>query len=242
MVLSFRLPPETIEQRVHRISDAVLEHSRCIREANFTKIHPRDLEFLFAAYDDGFFGSLCRQVLSGHRIRFRLSPRMTRSGGSTTRFRAPTGEVSYEIAIAVSMLFNGFDGGGREVTVGGLECRNRLEALQRIFEHEMVHLAEQLCWGTSDCAAPRFQDIASRMFLHQAHTHQLVTWRERAAQSGIRVGSRVSFEFEGQRLNGRVNRITKRVTVLVEHPEGQAYSNGLRYKTYYVPMQRLELV
>jgi hypothetical protein len=45
--------------------------------------------------------------------------------------------------------------------------------------------------------------------------------------------------FEGRRLTGRVNRITKRATVLVEDSEGQKYSDGLRYKTYYVPIADL---
>ena len=101
---------------------------------------------------------------------------------------------------------------------------------------------EQLCWETSNCAAARFQDIAARHFLHRAHTHNLVTRRERAADSGIRLGSRVTFVFEGQRLTGRVNRITKRATVLVQDGEGQQYSNGLRYRAYYVPIGLLEPV
>jgi hypothetical protein len=129
----------------------------------------------------------------------------------------------------------------RRVTVCGLECENRLEALQRIFEHEMVHLIEQLCWQTSDCAAARFQDIAAKLFLHRAHTHDLITRRERALVSGIRIGSPVTFDFEGRRLMGRVNRITKRATVLVEDSEGVKYSDGLRYRTYYVPIACLEL-
>ena len=140
------------------------------------------------------------------------------------------------------MLFDGFGKMHRRITVCGLDCENRLEALQRIFEHEVVHLAEQLCWENSDCAATRFQDIAKRFFLHRAHTHNLVTRRERAALSGIGLGSRVAFLFEGRRLTGRVNRITKRATVLVEDTEGQKYSDGLRYKTYYVPIVHLELV
>src|SRR6266567_7942040 len=73
--------------------------------------------------------------------------------------------------------------------------RQRMEALQRIFEHEIVHLIEQLCWENSDCAARRFRDIAERLFLHRAHTHDLITRRERAAESGIHVGSRVTFSF-----------------------------------------------
>ena len=42
------------------------------------------------------------------------------------------------------------------------------------------------------------------------------------------------------RLAGRVNRITKRATVLVEDIGGQPYSDGLRYKIYYVPIAHLE--
>ena len=139
------------------------------------------------------------------------------------------------------MLFDGFGEQDREITVCGLPCANRLEALQRIFEHEMVHLIEQLCWQNSNCSAPRFQDIAHRHFLHRAHTHQLITRRERAAQSGIRVGSRVTFEFEGSRSTGRVNRLTKRATVLVEDAEGERFSDGGRYRRYYVPIVHLRL-
>jgi hypothetical protein len=115
-----------------------------------------------------------------------------------------------------------------------------LDALQRIFEHELVHLVENLCWGHSDCAALRFQDVARRFFGHSSHTHNLITRRERAAASGIRVGSRVMFRFENRELSGRVNRITKRATVLVEDPAGAPYSDGLRYKAYYVPIRLLQ--
>jgi len=239
-LLALKLPEESILSRVHQIHRDVLAHSPDIRQANFTAIHPRDLEFLFGAYDEPFFTGLCRPALEGRRLNFRLSPRMTRAGGKTTQYRARNGGLSFEIAIASSMLFDGFRETDRRITVCGLECLDRLEALQRVFEHELVHLAEQLCWGDSDCTAARFQDIAGRLFLHRAHTHNLVTRRERAAASGIRVGSRVIFAFEGRRLTGRVNRITKRATVLVEDQEGARYFDGLRYKAYYVPISWLE--
>jgi hypothetical protein len=167
---------------------------------------------------------------------------MTSAGGATKRFRSGTGAVSYEISVACGLLFDGFTEEDRCATVCGMECANRLEALQRIFEHELVHLAEQLCWQTSECAADRFQDIAARHFRHCAHTHQLITPRERAADAGISIGHRVSFEFEGQRLVGRVNRVTRRVSVLVEDTSGEKYSNGMRYKKYYVPIGMLEPV
>jgi hypothetical protein len=239
-ILTFRLDDEVIRDRVQRIQQDVLTQSRNIRQPNFTSIHTRDLEYLFAAYDERFFGGYCRQALNGSPIHFQLSRRMTRAGGATKRFRLRTGAVSYEIAIACDLLFDGFVEEDRTATVGGLKCTNRLEALQRIFEHELVHLTEQLCWETSECAATRFQDIAARYFRHRAHTHDLITPRERAADVGISIGQKVSFEFEGRRLVGRVNRVTKRVSVLVEDMSGTKYSNGLRYKKYYVPIGRLK--
>ncbi len=131
---------------------------------------------------------------------------MTHAGGKTTRRTTRTGDVRYEIAVASSMLFDAFADADRGVSVAGLECGNRLDALQRVMEHEMVHLIEQLCWKSSDCSASRFQDMAARIFRHRAHTHNLVTRRERASAAGIMVGSRVTFTFEDRRLTGRVNR------------------------------------
>jgi hypothetical protein len=240
-VLSCHLPEDVIQQRVRQIHGAVLTHSNYIRAANYTLIHPEDLELLYAAYDDRFFGSLCRGALGKRRLHFRLSPRMTKAGGTTARYRTPSGETFYEITIASSMLFEGFRQSDRRITVCGLECETRLEALQRIFEHEMVHLVEQLCWQKSNCASTRFQDIARRHFLHRAHTHKLITRRERAAESGIRIGSRVTFLYEGRLLVGQVNRLTKRATVLVEDIQGETFSDGRRYLRYYVPLLHLQL-
>jgi hypothetical protein len=241
-ILVADLPENLIQQRVQRIRRDLLAHSNYLREPDFKAIHPLDLEFLFGAYDEQFFAGLCRRALDGKSLHFRLSRRMTHAGGKTARFTSRVGEVSYEISIASTILFDGFGGTDRLVTVCGIECQSRLEALQRIFEHEIVHLVEQLCWGTSNCAAERFQAIAARFFLHRAHTHNLITRRERAAVVGIRIGSLVTFEFEGRQLTGRVNRITKRATVLVADPDGVSYSDGLKYRTYYVPLASLKSV
>ncbi len=241
-VMSLRLPEELIAQRVAEIQRDLLAHSRHLRAVNFTAIHVADLEFLFNAYDSSFLGGLLRPALAGRSLTFHLSPRMTRAGGKTTRLRSRSGEVRFEIAVASSMLFDAFAEADRRVSVAGLECGNRLDALQRVMEHEIVHLIEQLCWGSTNCSAHRFQEIAARVFRHRAHTHSLVTRRERASSVGIVVGSRVTFTFENRQLTGRVNRITKRATVLVEDPNGMQYSDGLRYSRYYVPIPWLKPV
>ena len=52
----------------------------------------------------------------------------------------------------------------------------------------------------------------------------------------------VGFTYSGQWLRGRVNRVTKRATVLVEHAKGRKYTDGKRYLKYYVPLGELEVV
>jgi len=206
------------------------------------RLHTNDLSFLFAAYDTRFLGGLCGKLLSPVSLRFRLSSRMTRAGGKTTRRHLPDGTPHFEIAVATSILFDGFRTGDPEVTVVGLPCHDRLGALQRLFEHELVHLAEWLCWNESHCHRKRFQGIAARLFGHREHTHQLVIRSERAAKLGIGVGTQVSFRYQGRRLQGRVNRITKRATVLVGGPKGELWSDGRRYVRYYVPLESLRPV
>ena len=233
------MPEPLIRDRLLEIHTSALQVSKHLREPNFRSIHTNDLKFLFDAYDSAFFGSTASAALEGRSLTFRLSRRMTRSGGTTTRTKRRTGEESFEIAIAAHLLFEGFEGGERDVTACGILCTDRLQALQRIFEHELIHLAEFLAWGNSRCSAPRFQALARRFFLHDAHTHQLMTRGERAASVGVGVGSWVAFSFEGREYSGRVNRITKRATVLVADPEGRRFSDGHKYACYYIPLQSL---
>jgi hypothetical protein len=231
---------EQIEQKRILIQQRLLAGSPYVSEVNFKSIHPVDLQFLFLVYDEQFFDGLLRAAVARTPLELLLSPRLTKAGGLTKKFKSSNGDVRFSIAIASSMLFDSFRESERSVTVCGLECKNRLEALQRIFEHELIHLAEFLCWGESNCSASRFQEIALRRFGHRAHTHALVTRREIAAEAGIRVGTLVIFTFEGVQHTGRVNRITKRASVLVKDPNGQLFSDGSRYRVYYVPLSLLK--
>ena len=223
--------------RQERVRVHLLSKSLHIRVPDFLAISPEDLLTLFNAYDREFLGGGCRRALGDRKLDFRLSKRMTRAGGKTTQFRSRNHE-RYEIAISSHLLFDGFRGDD-DVSVCGLPCASRLDALQRIFEHELVHLCEMLCWKSSSCGRSRFQKIARDLFGHRARTHSLITRADRAAEAGIGTGSRVTFAFQGERLTGRVNRVTKRVTVLVEDAAGTPYSDGKRYAKYYVPLAEL---
>jgi hypothetical protein len=243
-----RFPGEEVAEKVGEIHRAILEESPHIDRGNFEAIHVGDLRRMFELYDAMFLDGLCGIAAraDGKELSFRLSNRMTRVGGTTSRqvVRDRRGgaplRVSHEIAVSTTLLFQTFHDIDRPITVTGISCSDRLEALQRIFEHELVHLLEMLIWTHSSCRGERFFTLARNLFGHLETTHQLVTPRERAyAKFGIKAGDRVRFRFEGREYVGRVNRITKRATVLVEDPRGLPYSDGHRYLKFYVPVGEL---
>ncbi len=235
------------ERFVHQqeIHDKILRESRHMQTANFRAFHPDDLESMVREYDQRFLDGACRNALQGRPLTFRLAPRLTRAGGTTKwskRRDLRTGQIheEFEISISSHLLFQTFRDEQREITVVGLKCTNRLEAMQRIVEHELVHLCETLAWQDSSCSRRRFQTIAHQLFGHLEHTHRLVTTAEVAkTKHGIRPGSRVSFVIDGVRLEGIVNKLTKRATVLVQDPDGRRYSDGKYYTRYYVPLGML---
>lgn len=257
--LTTRLSPADIGAKLAAVRETTLRESRLVRTPNFVRVAALDLAHLFDRYDAAFFGGWLRRTAEAGgagRLSFRLSPRMSRTGGTTTRRRQrlkrPDGQVVYrdafEIAISTRLLFLTFGGSVngqpiRPVTVCGLPCADRLCALQRIMEHEMLHLTEMLVWNHSSCAAPRFKHLARRMFGHRESTHDLVTPAEQAeATYAVRVGDAVTFEHEGREIAGVVNRINRRATVLVESGRGVRYTNGKRYEKFYVPLAMLRKV
>jgi hypothetical protein len=241
---------DEVDERTQRIYDEILSQSPQIRTGNFTLIGIDDLQRLFAGYDHEFFRGRLGEMLhedGAHPMSFRLSRRLTSAAGQTMRLTRPilwagrpVSKVEYEITVSTTLLFNTFQNLERLVVVGGLECRDRLDALQRIFEHELLHLAEFLGWGRSNCRAANFHALSRRIFAHEGVFHDLVTPREQAGVTyGIVAGDRVTFEHEGVRRVGRVKRITRRATVLVEDPRGLPFTDGKHYLTFYVPLPSL---
>ena len=233
-----------VAARTRLIYDTMLRESPHFDGGNFATIHSSDLKRLFHQYDTSFFKAQIGATLGRTPLHFRLSKRMTRSAGQTARFTPAnrSGRRFYEISVSMTLLFQCFAGDDhRPITATGLECHDRMEALQRVMEHELVHLIEMLLWTTSSCSVRRFQSIALRFFGHTTHTHELITPAERAfAEFGIKPGDYVRFRFKGGDYTGIVNRVTKRATVLVQDTRGRRHSDGNRYSTFYIPVESLE--
>jgi hypothetical protein len=239
------LDAQQVAARTAQIHAAVLSQSSYVDRANFTRIHPSDLELLFAEYDATFFAGSVKRCLGATPLQFGLSKRMTSAGGKTASYTdRRTANRRYEISVSTAILFGCFhDDDHRPITASGIVCQDRLEALQRVMEHELVHLIEMILWGTSSCSQNRFHAITRRFFGHTENMHQLITPKERAiVKFGIKPGMTVRFRFDGVEHTGIVNRISKRATVLVEDASGQRYTNGKHYSKFYVPVQSLEAV
>lgn len=222
------------------VRQELLAKSARVREPNFTELHADDLRLLFDAYDERFLSGLCRRAVAPGTISFRLSRRMTRTAGQAAlRRRHGSAAPDYEVAVSSFLLFDGFGPDADGATVAGLPCADRLDALQRILEHEFVHVVEMAATGRSSCGKRPFREMAQALFGHREFTHELLTRRARAARRGIVAGSQVVFDYKGRRLAGKVNRVTKRATVLVPHSRGRLYSDNRRYAKYYVPVEAL---
>ncbi len=243
------MQPEVLS-RTRTIYETVLRQSPRVTVGNFNCIAPSDLALLFELYDEKFFAGGARQLVqaSGAPLIFNLSQRLTRSAGLTKRYapRMPRGAPPppasrYEITLSTALLFQTFRDVERTIRVNGIVCNDRLEAVQRVFEHEILHLIEMLIWGRSSCDAENFKTLAWNLFTHTETRHDLVTQHERArAKFAVRVGDRVAFTFEDVRHVGVINRITRRATVLVESSTGTPYSDGKRYLKFYIPLAMLE--
>ena len=238
------ISPEEMITKQREIREHLLLNSSSLVVENFSMISPADLGMLFQLTDECFFdGELSRFVEANFDkpLSLRLSTRMTKAGGTTTMLSSSSNwrDAEFEIAIATTPLFSSF--GTESAKVGGVNCYSRLEALQRIMEHEIIHLVELLGTGDSNCHAKPFRALVRSYFGHLESNHQLLTPADIARKKlGIRCGDSVVFQIDGKRYQGVVNRITKRATVLVKDPKGEEYCDGICYAKYYVPLPILK--
>ena len=236
-------PTELIDKLRREIHEQTLLLSRSMDGPNFSRVGRDDLVRMIRMYDERFFAGKILPAAMAEGLSFGISSRMTRVAGKLVT-TYPTGDYDgkrqFEMVLSSTLLFQTFEDEGQAVEVTGCACRDRLEAMQRVAEHELVHLIEMLIWNDGSCSQHRFQSIANRYFGHTDYRHELITQRERALMRfNIRVGDFVRFDHDGKSLKGRVNRITRRATVLVPSDDGEMFSDGHYYQRFFVPLEKL---
>ena len=242
-MLKIKYDDATIKTKRKEVREGLWRESENINSATIDCISPLDLRLLYLHYDKIFLKNWFRDNFKGH-VLYELSRRMTKSAGKT---KCPKNIAQMEaediriiIAIGVDFFFK-YDQLAGSKNVCGIETHNSLEALQIVFEHELVHVLEFLLFHTSSCNKQRFKDTAKNLFGH-THSHHHIPTNQTVAREkyGINIGDKVQFVFEDQLLTGLIVNITKRATVMVKSLDGvYVDKNGTKYMKYYVPLERL---
>ncbi|NLW92753.1 MAG: hypothetical protein GXY34_14290 [Syntrophomonadaceae bacterium] len=239
-ILKIRYDGAEVSEKRRQIREAVIQRSANVKSFDIKKISGEDLELLYELYDSLFFQDWFRNNYRG-TLEFSFSRRMTKSAGITSFPRnidpSRPSNVVVKVKISTDFILR-YGSAEGERSVAGIGTESSLEALQLIFEHEMVHVIEFIHFQRSSCKGKRFKTIASNLFSHTESYHRLPTNQEIARQQlGIIPGDRISFRFEGKQLEGIVHRINKRATVMVPDQHGAfADKKGNRYAKYYVPL------
>ncbi|MEN6327193.1 MAG: hypothetical protein ABFD18_13450 [Syntrophomonas sp.] len=237
-------PAKEIRVKRKSIAAELCRRSENINGGNIKLISTADLELLFGLYDRIFFEDWFENNFKG-RFKFSLSRRMTRSAGKTISpkniAKVKAEDLVLEIRISVELLFK-YDMLGGHKSVAGISTKNNLEALQVVFEHELCHIIELLCFKESNCSKDRFKSIATNLFGHSESHHKLPTTKLVAQQKyGFRIGDAVSFICDGKKFKGVISNINKRATIMVVDLNGTyADQQGKRYSKYYVPLGLLK--
>ena len=236
---ALKYEPEEIRKKTKKIYLEIISESENIDKGNFSAIAPADLYYMFKLYDLYFFGGFFGRNYKD-KVFFRFSRRMTRSAGKVEFGK----DEIFTMVLSADLFFQSFGEVKREIKVNGVVCRNRLEALMRVFEHEVIHIVERIIFKTSDCKGEYFKILAYNIFGHTDTGHDLVVQAERAEKKfSLKVGDEVSFEYNGEVCYGVISRITKRATVMVRNLNGcYADKDGHRYHKIYVPLPFLKSV
>jgi hypothetical protein len=212
------------------------EPLKCVADA--------DLYILYQLYDEVFLNHYFRDQFKG-KLRLLFSRQLTSSGGLTRCIynlaKVKPEEYSFEIKIAVNFLFD-YNKTNRDKIVNGYKTKDAVDAMLLIFEHELCHVIEFLHTNKSSCKKQPFKILASELFAHTDVYHGLPTKCEISTiEYGIKIGQKVSFEFEDKTKKGFVKAINKRATIMVEDKSGDYMDKmGNRYSKYYVPVQQLK--
>lgn len=243
-ILQLKYTGQEIDNKRAQVSQLLLHRSSHVKSPDITTIGNRDLRLLFEIYDEVFFGNWFKECFPG-TLSFSFSRRMTKSAGKTYYPRnadpARPGDLMIEVKISIELIF-AYGAIDKANQVGGIPTQSSLEALQVVFEHELIHVIEFIHFQNSSCKQTRFKSLVFNLFGHMESYHCLPTRQEIAREKlGLTVGERVVFPLEGKMMEGQLHAIHKRGVVMVPDNKG-AYADkqGQRYTKYYVPLQILK--
>ena len=159
---------------------------------------PKLMQKMYEYYDESFFqGLLSRQVKSsGKGIVFELSNQASSSAGSAWVRRNKTTRIMFSVKVFREVTKKTV----ASLTVNGLNVTNRVDAMMRVMEHELVHLALLTSGSkehTNEGHGPFFKAIVFALFGHITTTHDLkidenLVGKTRLTKETVKVGDYVA--------------------------------------------------
>ena len=212
------------------------------QDAGFARVPVRSistktLKRMLQLYDTWFFSSALLKYYSTFDVT--MSSRLLKSAG---KFITPGRKNAKTCEIRMSSDFL-FRLGTGTYKLNGLIAHSPQEAFLIVFEHELCHAIENAIYGSTGHSS-RFMFFAHGIFGHTDTVHSLPTRQQEAAASGIKVGSRVSFSFEGKQLVGYVSYVGKTARVMVPDPRGNYHLESnphQKFLKYQVPLSMLHV-
>ena len=227
---------ENIASTRESIRRKMLEGSENIHQGNFEVIEPTDLELMFHLYDNFFFQDFFSNNLK-EKLNFKVSKRMTKTGGKTTQHLK---KRIYTITLSSILLAQSFNNEKRKITVNGVECKDRLDAAMRIMEHELLHLLEFILFNSSNCSRLRFKKLGYNFFGHTDTKHKLVTKYEfNSKEHDLKVGDNVKFLIgnpdKNNIITGTLIGLDDQGKVIIKSSDGKENSYLSLLSTYQQP-------
>lgn len=175
------------------------------------------LEQLFSWYDYYFFNNMISYALkkSNGKIIFELSNRLTKTGGTYTR----DGLFTYLIKISSYKLNQLTPQNISNVTAQGLHPKDRVEALQLIFEHELIHVIISIFTNEIESHGQLFKDLAFNLFGHTKITHGITDTalsqlnpdqKQMKNKDDFHLNQIVYFIYKDQKLAGKIIKLNRK--------------------------------
>ena len=245
-MINIKHDKDTINNKRAIIKESLFLKSININNENFEKISEKDLYILYNLYDEIFLKSWFKENFKG-KIIFKLSKQLTRAAGNTTTKKniaeIASENIEFEVKMSLNHLIN-FNKIDRSKYEGGVEANSILDSLMLVFEHELCHVIEFLVCKKSSCKKKPFKDLIFNLFGQTETSHKLVSANEVNAQEyGLKPGDKVNFQYNGKSINGFIQRINKRATVMCPDKHGNYIDKlGKKYKKFYATLDCLEKI
>lgn len=201
---------------------------KCVIKSGVTsdlKGNEIDLSELKDLYDKYFFANRIQKLLgkTNSTLNFVFSS-YTKTGGSCSKKGS-----DYIIKIPIVLFQNLFQKGEKNLLVNGILCANKLECLQIVFEHELIHLLMFLYYydnkpsygqptDTFNSHGELFRSMTYMYFCHTDHKHSLFNGEasDKIKKEDIILGLRIKYQSkDGNEYHGNVSKINPKSAKIV---------------------------